>query len=150
MVQASRVIGRLVRPSGHVVIFRSADQIAARKAVLCTPREPGQTTHLFAVYGAPLVVTRHPLYQKGYASRSTTALNNFAEFEVHTNTNGAGQTGLGSVSYRNHVLVQLLLQEAHNALEIVRKASPAEMAYAVSGYKRQQMLRRSKIHVALL
>lgn len=82
MVPALRAMGLLVRPGGYVVIFCSADRIAAWKAVLCAMREPGQMTPLFMVYGAPPVVTRHPHHQTGYASRSTTALKNFAEFAV--------------------------------------------------------------------
>lgn len=99
------------------------------------------TTPLLMVAGAPLLVTRHPHYKTRYASRSSTALKTFADFAVHAKANGAGLSGFAAVTYRNHGFAQSRYKGTHSALKNVHKASPAEIACALSDGKRQQMLR---------
>ena len=130
MKQTAELIGRLVRPGGHVVIFCAADQIGAWGLLLRRVMQPGTNTPVFMVDGAPLVVTRHPNYQTGYAQgRSTTSLSNCAEFAVHATANGAGLAGFASVNYRNHGFLQSRYKGTHNVLENVRKATPSEIVY---------------------
>lgn len=142
MVLASRVIGRFLRPGGHVVSFRLADQIAACKALLRTLRVPRLMKLLVMVHGAPLVVMRRPQYQTVDASRSTTALKNLAERAVQESANGAGHAGFASVHERKNGFVQSRYKGTHNVLENVRKASPAEISYATMGHQRQQVIGR--------
>lgn len=44
MLQAAALLGRLVRPGGHAVIFCSADQIGAWRLTLRNIKQPGTST----------------------------------------------------------------------------------------------------------
>lgn len=65
MLQAAALVGRLVRPGGHAVIFCSADQIGAWRLTLRNVKQPDTSTPLFMVDGAPLVMTPAPQLSEG-------------------------------------------------------------------------------------